>query len=202
MTDGTLAGVVDEITAEATPATERVRICTRGDLIARLRLLEDDLEAAQRDDAASNKHDRAPKIAREIETVEAEARASEKELVLHAIGATAWSDLLAAFPPSKAQREQFRGLDHDPEKFPYAAVAASLGADLSDKESLTEAAGKVRKMADKLSQGQWSQIWTACLAVNVGEVSVPFSVRAFAARHGSEQNSTPAEPGESPDPSS
>jgi hypothetical protein len=184
-----LDGLVDEIT----PATETVRICTRGDLVDQLRRLEQELADAQRDDDRHNRPPKAPKIAKQIEALEAEARGSERGLTLQAIGAAAWSDLLAKHPPTKQQRDQYPGLDHNPETFPYAAVAASLGE--------PDDSG-VRKLVERISQGQWSRLWGACLAVNVGEVSVPFSGRAYALLRGSEQSSTSAADTASPAASS
>lgn len=189
MSNSALAQLVDDIT----PASQPVRVCTRGDLVAELRRLEEQLVAAQRDDERLNRTAEAPKIARRIAELEQEARSHEVELVVSSIGSTAWSNLMAAHPPTEAQRKQHPGLDHNPDTFPYAAIAASLGE--ADDTN-------VRKLADKISGGQWARLWSACLAVNVGDVSVPFSVRASAVLRGSDPSSTTADPEGSPDPSS
>jgi hypothetical protein len=184
---------LDALIDEATPVSQPVLICTRGDLIGEHARLEAQLEQAQRDDSALNRSPEAPKVARKIAKLEQQMRDSAKELTVTAVGAVAWSEMLAAHEPTRKQRDEHPGLDHNPETFPFAAVAASLG-EPDD--------GKVRKLAEKIGHGQWSQLWGACLTVNVGKASVPFSVRASLALRGSQRSGESAGSGESPDPTS
>ena len=181
---------LDQLIDDGAPATRRVRICMRADLIAEHEHLSAQLEQAQRDDARLNRTAQAPGIAQQISDLEDRIRESEVELVLQAIGASGWSDLLAAHPPTKKQKQEaaeakVRPPDHNPDTFPYAAVAASLG----------EPEDKVRKFADKFSLGEWTKLWAACLMVNVGETSVPKSDAAWRVLQRLEQSSTPSDLG-------
>lgn len=188
-------GQLDGLADEVQPATMRVAITTRLDLVAEHQAAEQELAEAQRDDARLNRTPQAPKVAERIAALEQQMRDSQRTLVVSSIGYEAWSDLMAAHPPTKAQRKQasdegVRPPDHNPETFPFAAVAASLG-EADDSE--------VRKLAAKIGVGQWTELWTACLAVNIGQASVPFSRRASALLRPFEQSSTTADPEGSPE---
>lgn len=150
-----------EVVAHVKPRTASVRLCLRGDLAREHERLEGELAEARRRDDETNEPNQAPALARRIKDIEAQMRDDETEFVFTAIGTTAWSDLLAAHPPTKEQRATMR-VDHNPDTFPQEAIAASL-VDPADAT-----VDEVEALRAKLSIGQWSQLWTACLQANVG----------------------------------
>lgn len=179
---------------KAQPRTATVRLSLRGDLAREHERLEQKLAEAQRYDEQHNEPDRAPEIAEQIVAVEAEMRDAEVEFVLTSIGKRAWSDLLAQFPPSDEERKQ--GLDHDPEKFPSAAIAASL----TEPSDVTPEG--VDQLADVLTVGQWMRLWTACLNANLGDRTPGESVAASAVLRRSRPSSPTADQDTSPGASS
>jgi hypothetical protein len=160
-----------DLAAEHKPRTDTVRVCMRGDLVAEIGRLEQQLPALERADAMSNDPDRAPELARRILDLQAEAAAHEREFVFTAIGQRAWSGLLADHPPTDEQRQA--GADHNPETFPYEAVARSC-------TNVAGTATDVQVLADRLSLGDWSKLWNCCLAVNLGGTVLPKCVGATA----------------------
>ncbi len=154
-----------ELLAQATPRTERVTLCLRGDLTDRIDQLIAAHALAQADDENSNSANVAPDIAEEIIGLIEEADENSVDFVLRSIGARAWSDLLADHPPSAD--DMAMGRDHDSRTFPLAALAASITApEGATPEMVTE-------LEEKLSAGAWQQLWTACLAVNIVGGDIP-----------------------------
>ncbi len=173
-----------DVVAQAKPRTSSVRLCLRGDLVQEHERLEHELAEARRSDEDSNEPDRAPDIARRIVDIERQMREDGTEFVFRAIGKTAWSDLLAKHPPTKDQRDL--KLDHNPETFSVAAVAASLtepaDADLDVVEELSAV----------LSIGQWAKLWSACVQANIGGEMPGESSAASAVLRSFDQSSTTA----------
>ncbi len=183
-----------DLAAEHTPRTDSVRVCMRGDLVAEIARLEQQMARQQVADERTNTPDLAPEIARRILDLQAEAAAHEREFVFTAIGQRAWSALLADHPPTDEQRKA--GADHNPETFPYEAVAASC-------TSVAGGTGQdVRRLADRLSLGDWTRIWNCCLAVNLGGTVLPKCAGATALLQPSGPSSTTAHPEGSPAASS
>lgn len=174
---------IDDVLAAATPTVAAARISVRGDLLSRHAQLEQDLARALREDETENRHAQAPGIARQIEELEAEIAAASVDFEFTSIGRDAWSVLMSKHSPSDEQRQL--GYQFDPISFPIAAVAASC---TSHPMSVDDA----QKLSAKLSDGQWTKLWEACLWANV-EGRDPFSVTAFALLHGFEKKS--AQPG-------
>jgi hypothetical protein len=187
------------------PRTEVARICTDGEAIGRVRALDEELARVERADREQNRTPQAPQIARQIREAEEAAEASMVAITLQGIGDPAWRRLLAAHPPTRKQLTEAKdaGLkkpDHDPDVFPYEAIAASITS--IDGEPAEESADTVREFFDSLPQGEFARIWGLTLLVNVGDNSVPFSRAASRHLEGYEENSTSAEPTESPTPTS
>ena len=179
----------DQVVDAYAPAEQSVRVCVRGDLVAQLERLEADLVEARDADENENRHPKAPKIAKQIEELQAVARGHEVEFVFRSIGRKAWSDLVSQHPPTKKQKAELKGnqrLEWNPETFPIAAVAESC----IKPAGVTEDA--VQRIADEWTHGQWQLLWNACLAANIKVNDVPSSVAASAILHGSEQRSEPA----------
>lgn len=166
---------LDEVLAAAeNPAYVRVataRILLRQDLIAKHAALEAELAAAIARDATVNERDRAPEVAKQIEVVEAEIDEAKVEFRFRNIGRRAWADLLAKHPPTKEQAKTHR-VDHNPETFPLAAIAASCTA----PEGIDLAA--VKRLEAAITDAQFTALWRACVDANMGGVEDPKSVTA------------------------
>jgi hypothetical protein len=174
-----------DVVAQAKPRTATVRLCLRGDLAQEHERLEGELAEARRYDEQTNEPNTAPAIARRIRDIEAQMRDDEVEFVFSAIGKTRWSDLLAEHPPTKDQKADLR-LDHNPETFSVAAIAASL------TEPADASLEDVEQLAEVLSVGQWAKLWSACIAANIGGDTPGESSAASAVLRAFEQSSTSA----------
>jgi hypothetical protein len=189
MSDLSLDNVIDEVQ----PAEARVAVCTRADLVTRLRQLEEGLAEAMGADARAERADRvdyaprAPQIAEDIQDLEDEARAVSRVFVFRSLGGR-YGKLLKEHPPTTEQRKTEPRLDHNPDTFPYALMAESFVGFYVDG-TIAPADGSVeqmRRLQERLSQGQWARLYGEVLAVNVGELTVPFSSRASAVLRRSE----------------
>lgn len=155
---------LDDLLAKAQPRTVTVPLCLRGDLLEEHEQAKAALAIAQaerRDDAVQ------VELAEAVVGIETDIAEATVDFVLRNIGRRAWSDLLGEHPPTDDQREVFgRRLDHNPDTFPYAAVAASCVA----PDGVT--AEKIRELEEVISSGQWDELWAACLTVNMGSLKV------------------------------
>lgn len=132
----------------------------------------------------------AVEVAKELRAVEAEIDAALVEFRFVAVGKRAWSDMLAKHPPTKQQRERDPRLDHNPDTFPIAAIAASC----AEPEMTVE---QVRRLDEALSLAQFSKLWDACLEANIGGDVGPKSVAAGLILRANELYATTAVSGES-----
>lgn len=163
------------------PHTVEVRICTRFDLAEQHAKLEQDL-------AAASSASRRKTIARKVVKLEAEIEAVEKVFTFADIGGD-WLDLIGKHPPTKDQLAADRTLDHNPETFPVAAIAAS-----SSVPKLT--VDQVKRMRSKLQFVQWQKLWAAALEANLGMATAPKSLLAGAVlRTNGGSGTTPAPAG-------
>jgi hypothetical protein len=154
---------VDAWLADYQPHTTEARVCIRFDLIARHTELESDLAVAETDD-------RRRQLAHQIVELEAEIEAAEKVFVFADIGGQ-WLDLIGKHPPTQAQLDEDKTLDHNPETFPVVAVAASS----SDPKLTVE---QCKTLRTKLQFIQWQKLWMATLEANLGMSTIPKSLIA------------------------
>lgn len=94
-----------------------------------------------------------------IAELESEMDESAVTFKLSAVGHRRWADLMREHPPKK----EHRGLDHNPETFPQAAIAAALGVEVEQVEALI---GK-----PWFNETCWYKLWQACLDLNVGQAT-------------------------------
>jgi hypothetical protein len=116
--------------------------------------------------------DRVPTAERlaEIETAMQEATI---EFRFRSIGHRAWADMLRQHPPTKEQLRKIDAkLDHDPETFPYEAMAASC----IDPVMTAEDVRRLERSA-LVDVNSWTELWGACLRANVVD-AVPNSLAA------------------------
>lgn len=155
---------IDELIATAQPRTQLVRICARGDLLARHAETVRALGAAAEDDSDSLASTAVHDAAAAVQAIEEEMEAATVVFTVQSVSRQTWADLLAKYPPSKEQRRA--GHDHDPARFPPAAVAASV----IDPE-MTEAQGQ--QLAETLHAGEFNKLWMAALELNITETPHP-----------------------------
>lgn len=117
----------DVKTAFAAPI-ERVQLCSRPDLVARIEALKDEHRIARGQDEMSNEPDRAPGLADEIEQLRTEALAATVTFVLQGVPAHVEEALQEKYPPTSEQREIAKRenfhLPYDPDTFQPALLAA------------------------------------------------------------------------------
>lgn len=186
--------VIARLIATAQPRTAEVRVCARGDLVDRHAALVAEMAEAERQVERSASVASDPEIARiagEIVAVEAEQEASTVTFTLTSVSRRVWADALAKHPP----RPQDRGLDHNADTFPPAAVAAC-----SKSPKLTE--DDATKLLDALPVAEWTKLWLGAVALNVTPTPHPKLRAATELVQANVESSTTPEDTESPDPSS
>lgn len=104
--------------------------------------------------------------AERLTEIEAEMESSLIEFRFRSIGHRAWADLLRDHPPTKAQLQLDRTLDHNPETFPTAAVSASC-----IEPVMTVAEVERLEASALIDVRAWSEIWKACIAANVASAN-------------------------------
>lgn len=194
----------DDVLTAAKPHQRTVTLVMDGALEDERTRLEDKLSKAEDGDKRAETVDyqpQAPAIARQILDLQKRAKESKVEFTFQSIGRRAWSDLVAKHPATKAQIDLAQELDREPldydiDTFPIAAMAASL----VDPKGVNE--DKLRRLEERLSEGQWRRLWVACLGANLGHGDVGESVAAFAVVKGSTAKSKRPSESERQDPSS
>lgn len=181
---------VDDLIATAQPRTEKVRICARGDLVAKheaaVQALADAIAGRNEDSLAGS-----PEIAAAAEAVkEIEAEQDEYtfELVVTSVSRNRWADLLAKHPPTKEQRRA--GHFADPNTFAVAVVAECV-------EGLDPV--KAAQLADVLPISEWGKLESAALILNATEMPSPKLPAATELLQANGQSSTTSDPEESPE---
>lgn len=184
---------IDELIATAQPRTEEVRVCARGDLVEAHGQAVLELQAAINDDDSLAGSPKVTAAAERVKAIEDELEASTVTFRLQSVSRQTWANLLAKYPPSKEQRRA--GQDHDPEKFPVAAVAACVvEPDLSPAQA--------EQLAARLPFGEWTKLWLAALSLNVMGMPAPKLAAATELLQANGASSTTSENGASPDPGS
>lgn len=107
-------------------------------------------------------HPDRQRTAERLAEIETEIEAATVEFRFRSIGHRAWADLLRKHPPTAKQLAKDRKLDHDPENFPYEAIAASC----VEPEMTVE---QVRRLeaSPAFDVRAWTELWSACLRANV-----------------------------------
>lgn len=150
--------------------TVSVVVCGRADLMGRHTDLERKLISA-RSKAGDVMHDpEISRIAREIEAVQDEMKAAEVTFTFGALSHKAWQDLLAKHPPTPKQKAD-HGIDHNPETFSVAAVAASA---VDPPLSHTQA----ERIRETFTFGEFEKLYRAVLESNAEVAGAPKSVLA------------------------
>ncbi|WP_416976721.1 hypothetical protein [Streptomyces sp. T028] len=159
---------IKEILAKAKPREHTVRICLAGDLAAEVDRLEAELSAVSNWQAQSiaDKHP-GIEIAEKIAAARERMREAEVEFTFRALGAKAWSDLVAQHPSAKEDESW------DEETLPPALVAASAADPVMAPED-------VAALFEQLNMGQRQELINAAWTVNGEATAVPFALHASA----------------------
>lgn len=174
----------DDVQAKRSKRWSVATICMDNDALSRMLRLHAELEQLAVEDAADESlaEGRAQELAREVERLRVQAKASEVEVRFAEIGKGRWQALKDECPPSDAQREA--GHTYDPQAFIPKAIAASCVS----PAGLTEA--KAREILAEWGAGAGEELWQACLDANMAEDTIPFSVTASAVIQRSERKRT------------
>jgi hypothetical protein len=194
MAELTAADILAQAENPAFVRVTSVRVLLRQDLVAQHAALEADLAEAVARDAATNDKDRAPDISRQLFQLQDEMEAAKVLFKFRNIGKKRWADLLAAHPPTKAQKEL--RTDHNPETFPIAAMAAAV----VEPAGLDE--DGFRRLEAALTDAQFTALWRTTIDANLGGVESPKSLAAGQILRAKERSETIAALGESDVPSS
>lgn len=157
---------VEDLISEAKLPERAVSVCMRGDLAREHDALVAELEALSDDESLAGASEDAVALAEQIRVVEEEMAASERTIVVRAMGRRKFKELLDAHPAKDAQAGQF-----NPDTFPRELLAACA---VEPRMTPTDA----DRLFDVLSTGQVEELFAAAWFVNQGATRVPFSKAA------------------------
>ncbi|MFE2140180.1 hypothetical protein ACFXA3_00170 [Streptomyces sp. NPDC059456] len=158
---------ISEILKAAKRPQKSVFLCLAGDKQAELERLEKELASLGDAWAPGSLAETDPKkkLAGRVSAARKAVRDSEVEFRFEALGAKAWSDLLAAHPPKK------KGDGFDPETFAPALIAACAIDPVMTVEQVGE-------LFDVLNHAQRDTLWQGAFEANTEATGIPFSLTA------------------------
>ena len=162
---------IDDLLAEVSAREVTVRVLLRQDMLAEHARMDAELIDALNTDAKENRDPLGPPLARKLVAFEAEIDAAKRAFTFKAIGKRKWADLIAKHQPTKEQTRANPRLDHNPDTFPAAAVAASCVEPVMTLDQATA-------LETALNLAVFDQLWAACLEANVGGGDSPKSLVA------------------------
>jgi hypothetical protein len=159
---------IKDILAKARPREHTIRICLAGDVAAEVERLEAELAATQSwvQQSIAEAHP-GIEIAEEIAAARERMREAEVAFTFRALGAKAWSDLVAQHPSEKEEEAW------DDESLAPALVAASAVDPVMTPED-------VAALFEQINMGQRQELIQAAWTVNGEATSVPFALHASA----------------------
>lgn len=101
-------------------------------------------------------------LAHQVDDLWEQIKASEIEFKFQGIPYRDWTALIAAHPPTPQQRKRNDHVDHNPDTFEPAAIAASC----VDPEMTPEDAAQIREL---LPFDSYTLLWGTCLLTNRGD---------------------------------
>lgn len=168
--------------AAASRPVRVVPVCLRGDLVAEVQRLEEQLQQARRAsvDTLAGRGD-ARRIAEQIEALREQMLEATEEFRLQGVNARVWQQLVVENPP-RPNDAQDRQLGYNAESFfPALVRACVVSPELDDDAWAT--------LLDVLSFGQFDELAGAALAASRYKVDVPFSPAASATLQSSGETS-------------
>ncbi|WP_432136835.1 hypothetical protein [Streptomyces sp. bgisy154] len=160
---------ISDVLKRAKPRERTVELCIAGDVAAEVERLEAELarvSADWRPDSLAANHP-GEAIAKKIAAARERMREAEVPFTFRALGAKAWSDLVAQHP-AKTEGQAF-----DPETFSPALLAACCVDPVMTVDQVTE-------LLEVLNTGQVQELVDAAYEVNTESTAVPFSLAASA----------------------
>jgi hypothetical protein len=159
---------IKEILAKARPREHTVRICLAGDVAAEVERLEAELAAVSnwQSQSIADQHP-GIEIAEKIDAARERMREAEVAFTFRALGAKAWSDLVAQHPSEKEDEAW------DEESLAPALVAASASDPVMTPEDVAE-------LFEQLNMGQRQELVNAAWVVNGEATTIPFALHASA----------------------
>jgi len=167
-----------------------VPINLRGDLIAEVQELNEELgELRTRNvgDQRMAENPRITEIIERIDAINAEADESELELRLQAVPGERWRKAIADNPPSDSEKDEGYLADTHAvarDVFPESIVSPEMDAD------------DVEALLDVLANAQWELIANTIWQLNGGDNKIPFSRLASQLRPNSDAGQKSPDPGE------
>jgi hypothetical protein len=130
-------------------------------LESELEALSAEWERAAAEDATQNREPVAPAVGERYMELLDQVEGAKVKFTFRCLGAKGWADLLARFPPSKAQRATHPNIDYDPDVFPVEAIAAC-----SHNPKLT--IDDAKALYQRLPVTEWALLWGTVIEVNRG----------------------------------
>lgn len=163
---------------------EEVAICGRPDLIAEHAKVEAEIAGHVRTASLTGP---PSELVDRLAALEAEIESSVTVVRLRALGNGAWLDLMAAHPPTAAQKELGYSVNRD--EFEVAALAACA-------VEPTYAEDQAQRMRRTLAPGEWGVLTSAIRRLHEERSSVPKSLLLSALRPANDASSdTPLDEG-------
>lgn len=173
----------DDILARLTPAEDVVWLCLDASKVVALRQLERDFVDAPTEATSLAERSPASVIAEQIEALRAQMKGSETPFRVRALSPRRWQ----AF----ALREPARTKDESDDAYAdrWQTYLCEMVAACAVEPTMTPDQAAV--LADALPSSSWNLLAGTAMSLNMGSVSVPFSVAVSATTPASGQTSTP-----------
>lgn len=144
-----------------------IQHCVRGDIVADVERLERELSSLKTQDSRLTGNPEARALAEQIEALREEMSESVIEFTLRALPRRAFQKLLASHP-ARDDDKYDRSIGYNRETFVDALVRASVAApEVSEEDWET--------IVDAMTAAQWEDFANVAAALNMEQVSVPFS---------------------------
>lgn len=167
---------IEDILAAARPVERVVRVCLRGDLLAKWDRLESQLQAARTSGVQGSLAAPAPgrEIAQRMEDLAGQIAGAQQEFRVRGLSSKAVSDLIAAHPPTNGQKGAWNS-----DTFVPALMAACVVDPAMTVEQATALLGV-------LNRDQTNTLFGAAWDASTGAVDIPFSEAASETLRGTE----------------
>lgn len=181
---------IESIIDEAEPAETAVTICVKGSLKAEYERLETQLDVRETVTNLAGDGRRAEIAERMVELRE-QMKTYERVFIMRAVTPRrAWRNLQAKRPVKTPDMDDEAYLD-----LYHPWVCSVVAASALDPAMKPE---QVERLADKLSDGDWSKLANAAWKVNDSSSEIPFSVAASVFSRSSGGKSKQPEPSDNP----
>jgi len=158
---------IQEIIQRKRSARVTVSVQLDGQIVHRIEELRKRFADEAKKDDRLNRPPEAPAVARQLEALLEEARASEIPFTFRSIGRAAWDRLVMAHKPTPDQKEQ--GAEWNTDTFPPAVIAACAESPL-----IPETEAFAMWDSDEWSGGELLKLFGAAVQANHEVPDIPF----------------------------